>query len=76
MAHVARETQAYLNCVQMVGVSMAAEVKILMERKAETEKTLGVLGKHKALEVVTQQAIGMISSEIKILSDKLAGHES
>ena len=73
--HVAKETRAYLNCIAMVGISMAADIDNLQQQKRGAEQLLSSLGKHKGSESLTQQLISSLSADMKLLTDKITSNQ-
>jgi len=59
----------------MVGVSMAADIQSLTEQNNQAAKLLSNMGKNKGAETAIKQVISITTSEIKVLTDKVASNE-
>ena len=71
LTHVANETRAYLNAVNVVAISLEADLQNLFAQKREMEKVLVSLAKHKSVEDFQTQTIKSLDAEIKRIDDKL-----
>ncbi len=54
VSHSTKETLSYVNCLAIVGVSMAADIQNLQTQKRDNERNLATLGKHKDTEDLTK----------------------
>ncbi len=50
VSHAEKETLSYVNCLAIVGVSIAADIQNLQTHKKDAESSLASLGKHKGPE--------------------------
>jgi hypothetical protein len=73
--HAAKETLGYLNYLAIVGVSIATDIQNLQAQKKEAAKLLASLAKHKGPEDLTKQLIIGLSSEINLLTKRIASNE-